>query len=239
MGTGTLAGGKATFTTSVLFAQNHTITAVYAGDGNFNGSTSPGLTEVTNAASTTTALTSSLNPSNYGDSVTLKATVTPKFGGTVTGTVTFSHLGTALGTGTLSGNVATLATTHLPVGLDHVTATYGGSTDFLTSTSSALAQTVNKAETVTTVVSSLNPSTHGHSVTFTAHVHADSGPTPTGSVTFKDGSTTLGSGTVDSSGNATFSTSTLAVGTHSITAAYGGSTTDATSTSTALSQKVN
>ena len=157
----------------------------------------------------------------------------------MTGTVTFNHLGTVLGTGTLSGNVATFATTHLPVGLTHVTATYGGSTNFLTSTSSALSQTVNKAETVTTIVSSLNPSTHGHSVTFTAHVHPVSGPTPTGSVTFKDGSTTLGTGTVDSSGNATFSTSTLTVGTHSITAAYGGSSMDATSTSTALSQKVN
>ncbi len=238
-GTATLVGGKATFTTSVLFAQTHTITAVYSGDSDFNGSTSPGITEVTNPASTTTALTSSLNPSNFGDSVTFTATLTPKFGGTVTGTVTFSHLGTVLGTATLSGNVATLATPHLPVGLDHVTATYGGGTDFLASTSSAVAQTVNKAETVTTVVSSLNPSTHGDSVTFTAHVHADSGPTPTGSVTFKDGSTTLGSGTVDSSGNATFSTSALAVGTHSITAAFGGNSVDATSTSTALSQKVN
>ena len=240
LGTAPVASnGKATFTTSMLTAQTHNITVAYAGGDNYNPSTSAGLAEVTKAASTTTALTSSPNPSNFAVPVTLTATVTPAFGGTVTGTVTFSHLGTSLGTVTLTGNVAKLVTGNLPVGLSHITATFNGSTNFLTSTSSALSQTVNKAVTVTTVVSSLNPSTHGNSLTFTAHVHANSGATPTGTVTFKDGSTTLGSGTVNSSGNATFSTSALTVGTHSITAAYGGSSTDATSASTVLSQKVN
>jgi hypothetical protein len=238
LGTASLSGGKATFTTSVLDVQTHTITAVYSGDDNFNASTSPGLAEVTKAASTTTALTSSLNPSNYGESVTFTATVAPSFGGTATGTVTFNHLGTVLGTGTLSGNVATFTLDSLTVGTSHVTATYGGSTNYLTSTSSAIAQVVDKALTTTTIVSSSNPSTSGSSVTFTAHVHPVSGTTPTGSVTFKDLGTTLGSGTVDGSGNATFSTSALAVGTHSMIAYYTGSSTDATSNSTILSQVV-
>ncbi len=239
MGTGTLAGGKATFTTSTLLVNTHTITAVYAGDTNFTGGTSAGIAEVTKAASTTTTLTSSPNPSTYGEPVTLTATVAPTFGGNTSGTVTFNHLGTFLGNGTIVGNVATLTIDSLTVGTSHITATYGGSTNYLTSTSSAIAQVVNKAVTTTTIVSSSNPSTHGSSVTFTAHVHPSGGLTPTGSVTFKDGSTTLGTGTVDSSGNAMISTSSLAVGTHSITAAYGGSSTDATSTSTALSQKVD
>ena len=58
--------------------------------------------------------------------------------------------------------------------------------------------------------------------------------TPTGTVTFKDGSTTLGSPVALSGGTATISTSQLAVGSHSITAVYGGDTNFTTSTSSAL-----
>jgi hypothetical protein len=238
-GTATLAGGKATITTSGLAVNTHNMTAVYSGDSNYTGATSPGVSEVTNAASTTTTLTSSPNPSTYGQSVTLTATVAASFGGSVSGTVSFIHDGTVLGTATLSGNVAKLSISTLAPGLRHITATYGGSSDFLTSTSTQLAQQVNFAPTSTTLTSSSNPSTHGTSVTFTATVKAATGPTPTGSVTFKDGSTTLGTGAVNASGVASFSTSALAVGTHSITAAYGGNADDLTSTSSALSQKVD
>ena len=78
-------------------------------------------------------------------------------------------------------------------------------------------------------------------MTFTATVtpdHAGSG-TPTGTVTFKDGSTTLGTGTLSSTGVATFSTSTLSVGSHAITAVYGGDSNFTTSTSPTLTQVVN
>jgi hypothetical protein len=94
-----------------------------------------------------------------------------------------------------------------------------------------------KAATTTTVVSSKNPSTYRTSVTFTASVKSTTTGTPTGQVTFKDGSTTLGTGTL-SGGKATFRTSSLPVGTHSITAVYGGSTSYNGSTSSALTQKV-
>ena len=83
------------------------------------------------------------------------------------------------------------------------------------------------------VVSSANPSVFGQSVTFTATVTANApgSGTPTGTVTFMDGSTTLGTGTLNGSGVATFSTSGLSVGSHSITAVYGGDTDFTTSTS--------
>jgi len=73
------------------------------------------------------------------------------------------------------------------------------------------------------VSSSANPSVSGQSVTFTATVTAKSpgGATPTGTVTFKDGLSTLDTGTLNSSSQARFMTSTLAVGSHSI-ASYGG-----------------
>jgi hypothetical protein len=93
------------------------------------------------------------------------------------------------------------------------------------------------ASTTTTVTSSQNPSTYGDAVTFTATVTATSG-TPTGTVTFKDGATTLGTATL-SSGQTTYATATLSSGTHSITAVYSGDASFAATTSTPLTQTVN
>ena len=92
--------------------------------------------------------------------------------------------------------------------------------------------------TTTTLVSSVNPSTFGQSVTFTATVSSGGSGTPTGTVQFKDGGSTIGSGTL-SGGMATLMTSALNAGTHSITAVYGGDTTFAGSTSSVLTQTVN
>ena len=90
--------------------------------------------------------------------------------------------------------------------------------------------------TSTVVLSSLNPSLVGQSVTFTATV---TGTTPTGTVQFKDGAANLGSPVALVGGTAAFSTSSLAAGTHSITAVYSGDADDATSTSPPISQAVN
>ena len=89
------------------------------------------------------------------------------------------------------------------------------------------------ATTTTLAVAPASPSAYGQSVTFTATVTAGA----TGTVTFKDGTTTLGAGTLSAS-TATFSTSGLSVGNHSISAVYGGDTTHSTSTSAALAQQV-
>ncbi len=86
--------------------------------------------------------------------------------------------------------------------------------------------------------SSLNPSTYGQSVTFTATVTPTNGGTPTGTITFMDGATTLGSGTL-SSGSTAFTTSALAVGPHSITGAYSGDSNYSPSTSSVFPQTVN
>ncbi len=102
--------------------------------------------------------------------------------------------------------------------------------------------TITKADTGTTVVSSASPSVFGQLVTFTATV-SDNSPgstgTPTGTVTFKDGATTLGTGTLNGSGLATFATSSLSVSSHSITAEYGGDANFNGSTSALLNQVVN
>lgn len=103
----------------------------------------------------------------------------------------------------------------------------------------ALPNPAQTATSTTALASSLNPSTAGQSVTFTATVIGVATPgTPTGTVTFKDGATTLSSVAL-SGGVAKFSTTTLSVATHSITAVYSGDPTFLTSTSAVLSQVVN
>lgn len=97
----------------------------------------------------------------------------------------------------------------------------------------------SKTGTTTVLSSSKNPSTAGTNITLTATIIPSSGSaTPTGTVTFKDGSTTLGTGAVGSNGKATLATSALSQATHSLTAVYGGDSTFSGSTSSALSQVV-
>jgi DNA-binding beta-propeller fold protein YncE len=94
--------------------------------------------------------------------------------------------------------------------------------------------------TTTTLASNLNPSTLNASVTFTATVAENPGTgTATGTVAFNDGSTTLGTATLNASAVATFATSSLAVGQHSMTAVYSGDANNAGSTSAVLTQTVN
>ncbi len=244
LGTRTLSGGVATFTTSSLSVASHSITAVYAGDGNFTTSTSSALTQTVSKASTTTTLTKNTTAAiKFGQSVTFTAklaAVSPG-AGTPTGTVTFKDGSTTLGTRTLSSGVATFTTTSLPVGSNSITAVYGGDGNFNTSTSGALSQTVSQSATTTKLTKNTTTAIHsGQSVTFTATLAAVSpgAGTPTGIVTFYDnGSTMLGTGTL-SGGIATLTTTTLPVGSNSITATYGGDTDFTGSTSNALSQTV-
>src|SRR3989442_2767589 len=243
IGSGTLSATApftATFATSGLAVGTHSITATYVGDGNFLTSTSTAVSQIVNKASTTTSLTSSVNPSVVGQSVTFTATVAAVSpgAGTPSSTVTFFDGTTTLGTGTLSGGTATFTTSTLAQGPHSITAQYGGDGNFNGSTSTALTQTVGPpvgTDTTTTVTSSVNPSCFGQSVTFTATVAPVTGTgTPTGTVTFLDGTVTLGTGTL-SSGTATFTTSALSTGSHSITASYGGDINFNSSTTTPLS----
>lgn len=139
-----------------------------------------------------------------------------------------------------NGN-ATLTTSSLSVASHSITATYNGSSSFSPSTSSVLTQVVNQDGTTSVVTSSLNPSRKGQNVTFTATVTANSpgAAVPTGAVTFKNGSSTLGTKTLNSSGQATLSTSGLNRGNHSITVVYRGSSSFLGSTSPVLTQTVN
>jgi hypothetical protein len=243
LATATLSGGTARFTTSTLSVATHNVTISYAGDANFNTAISAAFSHVVNKASVTATVTSTPNPSVFGQSVTLTATVkvVAPGTGTPTGTVTFYDGSTSLGTGTLSSGTATLKTTKLAVGTHNITITYAGSTNYASATSAVLSQVVNKAASTVTLTSSANPATHGTSITLTATVKVTSpgAATPTGTITFYDGTTVLGTVTVGTGGVAKLTTSTLAVGSHSITAVYSGDIDLLTSTSVALLQKIN
>ena len=190
-------------------------------------------------AKTVTTLTSSPNPSALEQFVTFTATVTSQGSGTPTGTVTFTYGDTILcNAEPLTGEVATCAYSALPQGSDIVTAAYSGNANFAPSSSGSFNQTVLPT-TTTTLASSANPSMSGSSVTFTTTVTTSGSTAPTGTVTFMDGPTALGTGILDGSGIATYATSSLGVGQNSMTATYDGDANNAGSTSAVLTQIVN
>ena len=258
-----LTAGVATCVTNDLIAGDHTITAVYSGDTNFTTSTGTltGDPQVVNKSGTTTALVSSLNPSSPTRTVTYTATVTSStvVTGPFTGTVTFKDGASTIvceagSTALTAGGVATCKFTYPnTTGSPHsITAVYGGDSTFITSTSTpAISQVVSQKATTTTLTSSPNPSAPTVTVTYTATVaSADISepgpPTAPGTVTFKDGVTTIvcenvGGQTLNGSGVATcqFTYPTTAGSPHSITAVYNGDAIFLTSTSSpAISQVV-
>lgn len=239
LGTGTLNGtGVTTFSAASLAPGQHAITAVYGGDALNLAGTSGTVTQIVQE-NTTTTLTSSANSAVVGAPVVLTAKVSPAVSGVPTGSVTFKDGSTTLGTSALNGSgVATLSTTGLAAGSQSIVAVYSGDAINLPSTSVALSEQIMES-TAVTVAASANSLYVGSSVTFSATVSVPGGATPTGTVTFNDGGNTLGEAPLTGSGTATYSTTTLAVGTHVIKAVYGGNSSDTGSSSSAVSVTVN
>jgi hypothetical protein len=205
-------------------------------------------------AATTTILTASPNPSTVGQTVSFSATVTSTTPGTISGSVSFFDGAKQINTPiTMTGNLATVTDANLSQGTHSITAVYNGNANYATSTSTAVSQVVNAASTTATTTALSASSTNapsGTNITFTATVAASSStsapagahraqaaqtsPMVTGTVTFFDGSTQLGTGSVGSGGVATYQNDSLAVGAHSITAEYGGDANYSASTSPAV-----
>jgi hypothetical protein len=180
---------------------------------------------------TTTAVVSSANPSVFGQSVTFTATVTdiPNGATIPTGSVDFIINGSFAGTVSLNGSgQATFTPSTLAFGNYSISADYHtNSATFLDSSGSlGGGQTVVPASTTTIVVSSANPSVFGQSVTFTATVPASapSAAFPSGSVSFSiDGGAPITVPLANNGGpvlTAPLTTSSLSIGSHSISATY-------------------
>ena len=252
MGTVTLVSGVAQWTTTSLPAGTQSITASYNGDASYNGSqpSAPvlevvdevgngnpgtgtggptsgggaGTTGINGLPDTTTILTASVGEITVGGSVTFTATVTPVG---VTGTVTFFDNGTFLGSSTATNGVAQWTTATLPAGTQSILASYNGSTSYNGSQSQSLFETVDSsAPSGNTTTTDLNASGAtipvGTAVTFYATIQSSVADTITGRVNFFDGATFIGSSLVGANGTSSLTTTTLALGSHVILAAYSG-----------------
>jgi hypothetical protein len=224
---------------------DHLVTAAYLPSAAYAAS-GASLTQTVAAAGVGVLLGSSDDASDFGQSVHFHATVTSQQLGTgkPTGAVQFRVDGVALGApvALVDGAADSTATSALAPGAHTVTVLYTGNVDFLPE-SAALTQTVDLIGTATTLASSVNPATYGQSVTFTATltpVNTAAGA-PAGTVTFTDGTLTLGAAPIVAAGDlgtATLTVALLDAGSHPITAAYSGSATFAASTSAVVNESV-
>ncbi len=200
----------------------------------------PGDLTLLTKGDTTTSLSSSANPSPFGQLVTFTATVNsvPSGGAAPTGTVTFTVDGVAQAPVALSGSQATFSSSTLGVGTHTVSAAYSGEANYFASTSTTLTQTITKVATTTTVSASMTPSVYGQSVTFTATVAGTVGSgTPSGTVTFSVDGIAQAPVTL-AGGQAAFALNSLGAGSHSITAAYGGDSNYGNSSSSTFTEAV-
>jgi streptogramin lyase len=183
----------------------------------------PGTPPPAPGGPTTATLQSSLTTTVVGQAETLTATVTSQ-GGVPTGSVTFLDGNSVLGTAPVNADGQAQLTVSLGVGTHALTASFAGTGGFTGSVSPATAVTVDRAATGIALGSSLNPAVAGQTVTFTAAVFpvAPGGGTPTGTVTFKDGATVLGTVAIGPTGVAQLTTRFAPAGGHAITAVYSG-----------------
>ncbi|MGO9640099.1 MAG: Ig-like domain repeat protein, partial [Candidatus Acidiferrales bacterium] len=233
------SSGHAYFQTSSLAVGTHSITAAYGGGAGYGASTCSPLSEVIAGAPASIAAVSGGGqsaPLNTAFSNPLVASVTDSNNNPVPNvSVTFSGAGLSFsGGGTaLTGSKGQASITATPTVLGALLASAN-----VTGLSPATFSLTATRHTATVTLTASTASTFvQNSVTFMVAVNSVGG-TPTGTVTFMDGSTVLGSATADRSGTATLSVSTLAPGSHSITAVYSGDAICAGSTSPAVSETV-
>jgi hypothetical protein len=224
LGTATLdANGNAAYTATFASTGVHSITASYAGNGTFAPSTSAASLEAILLPVTLT-LASSLNPATVLLPVTFTIVSTASDGSTPS-PIMLSDNGSVLATLTPVNHVATYPTSALSVGVHGITATFGGDAAHA-AVSVTIYQTIDAYPTITLLTSSANPAVLGQAVTFTATTisTANNTATPTGSISFMDGATLLGTQTLTSVSSAhsiaMLTASALTVGVHNITAVY-------------------
>ncbi|WP_263379778.1 Ig-like domain repeat protein [Granulicella paludicola] len=222
IGPGTITNGVATITTATLPVGTDSLTGVYLGDSNYAQVTAGPVNQVVTAVSTVATLAAGPNPANFGTTVTITETIPVTNGTPATGTVTFFSNGTQIGTGTLVNGVATITSSTLPVGTDAITATYPGDTNYSKVSSGPVNEIINKANGADVLTVNPDPAQFGSVVTMVDTIPTVGGVAPTGTVSFYNNGVLIGTGTVDSTGKATLTSTTLPIGTDPITAVYNG-----------------
>ncbi|WP_419806922.1 Ig-like domain repeat protein [Terriglobus sp.] len=218
------ASGTASIHVSTLSVGSHAIAVAYSGDTNYSTAEAATNLVVQNSV-TQTVVRVDRNPATFGANLTLSATVTST-GGTATGTLRFTEAGTVIGTATLdsTGN-ASIHTASLAPGPHSVTAQYAGDGRASASTSSPAVFLV-KQRTALALSADNNPALSLDGITLRATLGYDHTFPATGSVSFAEGAKSLGTALLDANGVAALTVSALPVGTHTITATYGGDDSD-------------
>ena len=229
--------GSASFTTNVLTVGSHTITANYQPTGAF-GSSTASITQVITGDTTSTALTCQPNPITIGNTAQLSAIVTSP-NGTPTGSIAFTDNGTALATQALLSGATSLTYTGSIAGTHTVTATYTPTGPFAAS-SATCSEVVDALPTISNLSVSNGTPIYGTSFQLNASVTANPPPgpsIPTGTVTFLNGASTLGTASL-SAGTATLPVGGLHAGKYNLSCSYGGSSIYASSTCAPVSVTV-
>lgn len=229
-----LTAGAAVLNTSSLIIGAHTIQASYSGDSNYVSQQAT-VSEVIRYPPAVLTLSSSLNPESFGQSVTFTAKATAT-GPSPTGSVIFQDNGKQAGQVTLAADgTAAFATSSLNAGSHVIQAIYSGDSKY-DSQSATLTEVVAPAPTLATLSVSPNPATAGQIVTFKALVTG--GGTPSGNVAFFDGTTSIGSASLDGTGTAVLNTTTLQVGTHPLTAIFAANSNWGASSSAVVNEVI-
>ena len=228
------ANGQATLATSTLSVGSHALSARFSGNTNYGASTSSPLSQTVQETGTQTVLTSASATSLMGKPAVFTAVVTSTTG-TPTGQMIFRDGTTVIGSMRLSAvGTATLSITTLARGPHSITATYSGDGNYGPSPSAAVAVTVLLAQPVLTLSGPTTIVDAGTPASFVANLTTP-GVGPTGTLQLLDGGRTVGNVSVTESGNFSFSITTLAIGTHGLTAIYSGDGNNSSATSSTVS----
>ncbi|MCW2799039.1 MAG: hypothetical protein JWQ70_511 [Aeromicrobium sp.] len=203
-----------------------TITASFAGDTFFVASSTPTAFTVTKQASKTTVDSPPDVVHGQATHFTAHLTAAEGTGTPNTGTVQFTVDGSNFGAPVAisSGSATSTSTSTLSTGDHTVGAVYSGDASFLGSTATTTTQHVAKAQTTTSLVQDINPTTHGQTVTFTATVAvvAPGVGGPGGAVQFTIDGNPVGTAVSMTGDHATLQTSSLHAGNHDVVATYNG-----------------
>jgi hypothetical protein len=242
LGTGALAGGVATLTTSALPAgNNNNLTCAYGGSSVYATSNCNAAILDVSQAPTALTLSSSSNPAPYLSTVTFTTRLTingqPAGAGN---TIQLVILGQLTNITTDATGSATYSIGTLPAGSHPVSAIFWPTTSNLLSSSASLTEVITAASTSTSLTAAPNPGDLNQPVTITATV--SSPPTLTlvgsGSVAFYDGSALLGSSQLSAAGTASMTANFTTLGVHDLTAVYAGNADFSGSTSAVFQEAI-
>jgi hypothetical protein len=227
LGTRPVVGGVAGLVVSNLAVGTHVLAADYLGDAVYAASSATQAHDVL-PADVAVALSSAPQPSRFGQTVALSASVAALApgGGVPQGSVAFTDGDVPLGVATLNpGGVASLAVAALGGGVHTLGARYLGGASHRAGDAPAREHRVDPALTIGILEASMTQTVHGQPFELDAAFDAllPGGGVPQGTVRFRRGGSALGAAPLDGSGLARLTVADLPVGTHTLDAIYDGS----------------